>query len=321
MRFPRCSVFLKATDKIPYGDLSLIDIVTTSHFKDKVLEYRRLRDLSGKRLKKLNLPAYTPSGIFSIRNARSLLIPSNVICVDIDGKDNPTISNTDQIKRIIGNLPFIWYCGDSVSGNGVFCLIKYENYRLHKLYFKALDQEFRQLGIAIDNHCSDISRLRFVSYDPDPIINSDAVVFTFVDNDDRIGNYEYMNRGQHTVCQPISESEKQDTIGEAILTQSYLINDNSRYDSKRCLIESIINKVILYKIDITFEYRDWFTIGCIINMMYGKSGRKKFHEISHYYPNYKESETDCLYDSIMSHNYLKKYDSMLAIVQKYNVFP
>ena len=317
MKSPRCSVFLKATEIYPLGELSLIDVVTTSCFKDKVLEYRSLTDLSDKRLKKLDLPAYTPSGIFSIRRANSLLTPSNVICIDVDGKDNPSISNTDYLKRIIGNLPYIWYCGDSVSGCGVFCLIKYENHLLHKLYFKTLCKEFGQLGIVIDKSCSDISRLRFVSYDSNPIVNPDAEVLTFKDDDEIV---------EKVIAPDISTQSsminmEHENIENALLTQSYFINDAHKTHPNRYLVESIINKVISYEIDITFEYKDWFTIGCIIKMMYGESGRSIFHQVSRFYPNYYEIETDNLYDSIMSHTYLKRYDCMLRIAQKYNVYP
>lgn len=317
MKFPRCSVFQKATDNTPLGELSLIDVVTTTCFKDKVLEYRSLTNLSDKRTMKLNLPAYTPSGIFSIRRADSLLTPSNVICIDIDGKDNPLISNTDQFKRIVMDVPFIWYCGDSVSGCGVFCLIKYENHLLHKLYFKTLCNEFGQLGIVIDKSCSDISRLRFVSYDPNPFVNPAAEVFTLTDDNERTEN----TIGPNISTQSNLINVGRENIGDALLTQSYLINDGRMAHPNRYRVESIINKVISSGIDITFEYNDWFTIGCIIKMMYGESGRNIFHQVSRFYPNYYETETDNLYDSIMSHTYLKRYDCLLRIAQKYNVYP
>lgn len=312
MKSPRCSVFQNAMCKEPIGEVNLLDLVTTPHFKDKILEYRALTNLSEKKLKKMNLPAYTPSGTFSARKASSLLTPTNVICIDIDGKDNPSMPNTVEIKRIIRRMPFIWYCGDSVGGDGVFCLIKYENHRLHKLYFKALDNEFKKSGIVIDTHCSDISRLRFISYDSDPILNLDAVVFTSTCNDDEISDNAY---------QFISESKKQMDIKESILMQNYLINDNRRYGSHRHLIESIMHKIVSNEIDITSDYKDWFTIGCIINMMYGKSGRMLFHKVSQYYPDYIEAETDRLYNSIVAHGYLKRYDCMLTIARKYGVLP
>ena len=320
MKSPKCSVFQKATDKYPLGELNLIDLVTTFHFKDKIIEYRSLTDSSDKRLKKLDLPAYTPSGIFSIRRANSLLTPSNVICIDIDGKDNPSISNTDHLKRMICKLPYIWYCGDSVSGCGVFCLIKYENHLLHKLYFKKLCNEFGQLGIVIDKSCSDISRLRFVSYDPNPFVNTAAEVFS-ITNDDRYENNICIGMDSGISSRSSLINVKHENVEDALLTQSYFIKDSRIYNSNRCLVESIINKVILSGIDITIEYNDWFTIGCIIKMMYGESGRSIFHQVSRFYPNYYEAETDNLYDSIMSHTYLKRYDCILRIAQKYNVFP
>lgn len=127
---------------------------------------------------KSKLPAITPSGVFSKRKADCLVEPTNLICIDIDGKDNPSISDMEELKKKLSKLSYIMYCGLSASGKGLFCIIPYKDYRNHKLHFNALEQEFKDMGIVVDSSCSDIGRLRFYSYDEYPYANPDAEIYT-----------------------------------------------------------------------------------------------------------------------------------------------
>lgn len=104
----KCSVFQTVMNNYPCGDLEIYRLVTTKVFKQPVEQYRKSLD----RKTKVKLPAFTPSGIFQRRRADSLIEPSNIICIDIDGKDNPSISNTDEMKK-----SFLSYrlCGIVVS--------------------------------------------------------------------------------------------------------------------------------------------------------------------------------------------------------------
>lgn len=74
---------------------------------------------------KSKLPAITPSGVFSKRKADCLVEPTNLICIDIDGKDNPSISDMEELKKKLSKLSYIMYCGLSASGKGLFCIIPY----------------------------------------------------------------------------------------------------------------------------------------------------------------------------------------------------
>ena len=53
---------------------------------------------------KSKLPAITPSGVFSKRKADCLVEPTNLICIDIDGKDNPSISDMEELKKKLSKL-------------------------------------------------------------------------------------------------------------------------------------------------------------------------------------------------------------------------
>lgn len=43
--------------------------------------------------------------------------------------------------------------------------------------YYALERDFKDLGITIDPSYTDISRLRFQSYDPNPYVNPEAIVY------------------------------------------------------------------------------------------------------------------------------------------------
>ena len=86
---------------------------------------------------------------------------SGYICIDIDGgKDNPEITDFEKLKQDLSSIECIAYCGLSISGNGVFCLIPIEHPRYHKEHFYALEKFFRDRGIVIDTSCKNVSRLR-----------------------------------------------------------------------------------------------------------------------------------------------------------------
>lgn len=304
-----CSVFQRVSDNYPIGEINIFEIATTTVFKGIVFKYR---ETLNKELKK-RMPAYIPSGVFSKRNAKSLVEPSNVISIDIDGKDNPSISSTAEMKRLVSQLPFIWYCGDSVGGKGVFCLIKYEDHTKHKDYFKALQQDFMEIGLVIDKGCNDICRLRIVSFDPEPYINEEATVYNKV----------------QTAQQPFrnNETNKSEKLMKHYNPIEYLlkpidwdkVNLSPGNTGMGHFYQEVLRKIIALKFDITQLYDDWFKLGCIIKQMKGEQGRSWFHEISQFYPDYSAEECDAKYDSIMKGNYLFKFSNIDEIVAKYGL--
>lgn len=178
-----------------YLTVNIFDWLLDGRYRDVVNQIRNSTEASMQKVLKGMLPAITPSGIFHKRNANSLTEPSNLICIDIDGKDNLSISDMESLKKRLGELPYVMYCGLSASGKGVSCIIPYEDYTKHKLYFNALEQEFKDMGIVVDSSCSDICRLRFYSYDEHPYVNPDAEIYT-----------RTLEKGSATVSRPCQQS-------------------------------------------------------------------------------------------------------------------
>lgn len=88
-----------------------------------------------------------------------------VICIDIDGKDNPDMDIETAKKQII-SLPFVFYTGLSIGGNGIFALAYIEDPMYFTEHFKSLEQYFKdKFNLIIDPQCSNSNRLRYLSYD------------------------------------------------------------------------------------------------------------------------------------------------------------
>lgn len=129
-----------------------------------------------KAMKTVNLPCVTISGLFEGERKASLVTERNpVICIDID--DIPDGMTLDDLKKKVFELPYVFYVSLSARGEGIFALIYYNKNNDFLKTFKALEKDFRDMGIVIDKACKDICRLRFVSWDSDPLEKEDVEMY------------------------------------------------------------------------------------------------------------------------------------------------
>lgn len=121
----------------------------------------------------------TPSGIFSQRRQDCLIKHSGFIAIDIDkAATNEFITNWGDLPNIITQLKNIAYFGRSVGGEGFWALIPIAHPDKHKAHFRALQQAFSRLGIALDPAPSNVASCRFYAHDPEGYINPNAIPFT-----------------------------------------------------------------------------------------------------------------------------------------------
>ena len=269
---------------------------------------------------KSKLPAITPSGVFSKRKADCLVEPTNLICIDIDGKDNPSISDMEELKKKLSKLSYIMYCGLSASGKGLFCIIPYKDYRNHKLHFNALEQEFKDMGIVVDSSCSDIGRLRFYSYDEYPYANPDAEIYTrTLEKVPEIRQSRFHQKTDivHNSNQTHQNIDKSTmSLEEFFLSPTNMDYASATPLSKTQKVERLLKRVIEEKKDITLIQKDWIAICCIIKNLFGDEGRELFHQVSSFYPKYDYDEADDEYSKDRS-KYLYNTDRLFEIAAKY----
>lgn len=211
---------------------------------------------------KLNLPCYTPSGIFKTKTNDGLIQHNGVVCIDIDFKDNLDVENFEDIRDLIDEIPYIAYCGHSCSGQGYYVLIPIENPEKHQEHYEAICDDFERCNISVDRACSNISRTRSVLFDEGAYMNERAQVYTR------------------------TKKVKHDLAKDK--DSSHAFDDSQNADK----IQSILAWIKENEIDITGKERQWYEIGAALAHELGEEGREIFHEVSKYYPTYSERETN-----------------------------
>lgn len=258
--------------------------------KKHISEIEQLRSLTTKEERneiKKKLPQACLSGIFSpTRKSDNLVRHSGLICVDIDRQDNLHIDNWDKVKQELSKLPQIAYISLSVSGNGYFVIIplRYPDY--HKGQFEQLKRDFAQYGLIIDHACGDIARMRCLSYDVEPYINTGAIPYEGYYVEPRpVVNYRCMNSN--------------DTLDKVA----------------RCCEQIETNHI-----DITGDYQSWFTVGCALASL-GENGRPFFHICSKQNQEYKYNECEKKFNNLLRTIKNIGIGSFFEICKDYGITP
>lgn len=208
---------------------------------------------------KKDLPGATLSGLFHPTRAKENLVHhSGFICVDID--DHVNVRNSsgevvvveqslDNLFDVLSELPWVVYAAHSVGGQGYFVLIpigSVDAEHPHEWYFECLEQEFLQYGYIIDPACSDVSRLRFLSYDEHPYRNPRAVSY--------MGRANFIGRAER---ERIAEEERLRHERE----EHYARLNGNNPDRDLHVTERLVSEIERRSFDITGSYDQCIKIG------------------------------------------------------------
>lgn len=238
--------------------VNLNDVLFADKYKDKVYALRRTKDREAYNQAKKQMPMFTISGVFDVRSKNGLREHSGLICLDIDGKENPDL-NIGEFIETMRWIDVVYYAGYSIGGSGCFIVIPISEPKQHEHHFNALKKDFERLGANIDVSCRDVSRSRFVSYNPKPYYNPNAKIY---------------NK----------------------MTLPTKINHSPCYVDTHTDIERLVNKVVLSGINITCNYNDWFALACSLRGVDG--GRAMFHRLSAMDARYNSAETEYQFDAV-----------------------
>lgn len=173
---------------IPTGEINILEMIniikTDSELKEKI---KALRSCYPQRManiyKKESLPGVTPSGTFSQRKDAALVTPTHLVCIDIDGL---SIDETVKVKKILLTIQerlVLYFISPSAKGFKIW--FRVQNYVSNtKEVYHALSlylAEVLKLNFeSFDQSCSNISRLCFLSHDPDvylnPLVTSEGTI-------------------------------------------------------------------------------------------------------------------------------------------------
>ena len=246
-------------------EISLRDFLFCNKYKEQIEHIRSIKDEDVQKSLKKQLPLATISGTFApIRQADNLVTHSNLLCIDIDKKDNMDVDWFDDLKYEWCNIPQILYAGHSIRGKGWFVIFHIAYPQKHEAQFEALQQDFFRVGLIIDETCKDVSRMRFISYDPEPYVNEDATLYTKV--------WVEPKPTYHSSCTYSSKKMEQ--------------------------VERCCQEIARRGIDITADYNNWFRVGAALASL-GEPGRSLYHLVSSQNEKYSASETDKKFDNLL----------------------
>lgn len=262
----KISCYGNVTDTVG-KEVSLRDFLFCDKYKEQIERLRATSDPEERKRLKRQLPLATISGTFApIRRAENLVEHSHLLCIDLDLKDNLDVPWFDNLDREWHNVPQILYAAHSVGGKGWFAIFRIAYPEKHREQFEALRRDFASLGLTIDGSCKDVSRMRIISYDPEPYVNEHATIYNKVWTEPKTKTFVH-----------------------------YTYGDDSDDFTKA---EQCCQEIARRGTDITATYDDWFHVGAALASL-GERGRSLFHLVSAQNAQYKAAETDRKFDDCL----------------------
>lgn len=171
------SIYKNVLDTIgkPIELSKILHAIKIGHWKNTIEKLRGITEEKEQKAYKNTLPCFTPSGIFSTRTVDGLKEHSGILVVDIDTKENPGLMNEcNEIRQHLIEDKYTYFLFDSCRGSGLAIGVLIDKSR-HIDTFQFLENYYKDKhGLIIDKGCKDVSRLRFVSHDPQLFLNDKA---------------------------------------------------------------------------------------------------------------------------------------------------
>lgn len=157
-------------------DLSkILNAIKNGHWAKTIENLRIIEEEKEQKAFKNTLPCFTPSGVFSTRTVAGLKEHSGILVIDIDAKENQgLLSKCNESRQHLIADKYTYFLFDSCRGSGLAIGVLIDKTR-HVDTFQFLEPYYKDnYGLNIDKGCKDVSRLRFVSHDPQLYLNDKA---------------------------------------------------------------------------------------------------------------------------------------------------
>jgi predicted P-loop ATPase len=252
---------------------TFLEGIQTGKWQDIALDVRNAPNKEIKDLKKKSAPVVTISGSFSERKADGLRKHSGYIAIDIDNLDDPA-----ETKKRISSDTYIYSAFISISGKGLCLIIKIDGTR-HLDAFNAIAAYlYNEYQLIVDQSGKDVSRARFVSYDPFLLLNLKSTTFK-----------KYL---------PKKKEYK----------QAKVVVIKSDFDS-------IIDQMDKKGLNLCEDYSEWIRIAYALVSEFGEQGRDHFHTLSSHSSKYNSIDCDSQYTACLNnHNESKGKKSSIGTI-------
>lgn len=268
------SSYRNVTDKQD-SDVDLIEFlsgVKSGQWQDLVIPLRAISDKKERSKAKQKCPLVTISGSFSERKDAAIRKHSGFIAIDLDNVDNP-----EATKQIISNDPYVFAAFTSISGNGLCLLFRIDGSRHLDAFEGIAKYLYDSYQLIVDQSGKNVSRARFISYDPGLMLNEKAVLFK-----------KYLPK--------VKESKPPKVV--------FVKSD----------FDAIIKQLYDRGINLCEDYRDWVSIAYSLISEFGEQGRDYFHTLSSISSKYNASDTDRQFDSCLKNNGTRQKVSTIASI-------
>ncbi len=274
--------YFKNVESVIPVDIPLRDFLTSDKHRKTVELVRSCIDKDDRKRIKLSLPAATISCRCKVRNGQSIIEHSGFLAFDIDDDHNYHIKDWPRLRDWITLLPEVCYTSLSVSGEGVWGMVRIKYPDRHEAHFRALESAFKANGIVLDPRPKKVISLRIYSYDHNAYFNENAVVF------DAIEEAKY---------NPVKYNR-------------FIRSGDAKGEKKK--VEECIKQIQAKQIDITAGIDGWLRMGASFSNAFGESGREYFHAISQFHPDYSRKETDEKFDTVTRNHYTAELNHFFA---------
>lgn len=242
--------------------------IIEGRWQDDVLKYR-----AGK-FEKQKIPAVTASGLFSGRLDSDLQEHSGIVVIDIDNKDQT--KPVPEIKEQLKEIPEVLAVHASVGGQGLAAYFRINKSKHAESYEAIVKMLANDYGVIADTSCSNVGRLRFVSYDPECHLNYGAEVWNHFEKKQKETEQNYSH---------------------------HIYSDND--------INYILDQIKQRQLCIAPDYYSWLRIGFGLASKLGESGRDIFRVISAYYNGKEKISVDAQYDRCLRSDAAKQKGSSI----------
>ena len=237
----------------------ILESIREGRFEHQVQMLRMLVDLDPEQFAKLKerLPAVTFSGVFGERRRREFMKSySGLIVFDIDKIPN------NRIQALFENIKqdkFTFAIWRSPSGRGLKFIVKTDSDPSdHKLYYRAICTFYEKTyTIDIDRSGSDLTRLCYVSHDPDLALNVESCAFTK-------DLFEFESLAREMAEESLDPIPK---MSQSLGLEKGRFNrgKGKNLPEHRELASKIIKYLTLKNLSITNTYERWFRVALAIS--------------------------------------------------------
>ena len=239
---------------------NFLEGIRSGRWQDIALEVRNAPNKEIKELKKKTAPLVTISGSFAARKDDALRKHSNYIAIDIDNLDDAAAT-----KDRISADSYIYAAFISISGKGLCLIIKIDGTRHLDAFNGIAAYLYNEYQLIVDQSGKNVSRARFISYDPFLIQNSKSATFK-----------KYL---------PKKKEYK----------QAKVVVIKSDFDA-------IIDQMDKKGLNLCEDYSEWIRIAYALVSEFQEQGREYFHTLSSHSSKYNSLDCDAQFDACLKNH-------------------